>query len=86
MDITSPTVLKLKSFLFLFLGIFSGALLILPDFSISKLGLLCVSTWAFCRAYYFIFYVLHHYVDSNFNYCGLFDMVRQIFQHKRGNP
>ena len=60
MDITSPKILKLKGALFLFLGILSGVLLLAPVISWRGLGLIALCIWAFCRAYYFCFYVMHH--------------------------
>ncbi|MGC4013171.1 MAG: hypothetical protein QM755_01445 [Luteolibacter sp.] len=64
MDITSPFLLKLKGALFAFLGLLAGAVLLAPIFSWQALGLFLIAVWAFCRAYYFCFYVLHHYVRS----------------------
>lgn len=80
-DITSPAILKLKGALFLFLGILSGGLLlflIAPDSSWQIAILLVVCIWAFCRAYYFCFYVMQHYADPNFKYAGLFDLFLHL--------
>lgn len=32
---------------------------------------LALAIWAFCRAYYFAFYVIQHYIDPGFRYAGL---------------
>jgi hypothetical protein len=80
MDITSPGLLKLKGALFLFLGLLSGTVLLLPIFSWRSLGLLLLTVWAFCRAYYFCFYVMHHYVDARFRYAGLWSLVRFLIK------
>jgi len=82
MDITSPFLLKLKGALFAFLGLLAGAVLLAPVFSWQALGLFVVSVWAFCRAYYFCFYVLHHYVDPSFRYAGLMDLVKGMMKRK----
>jgi hypothetical protein len=33
--------------------------------------LLVLAIWSFCRAYYFAFYVLEHYIDPSFRFSGL---------------
>lgn len=82
MDITSPFLLKLKGALFAFLGLLAGAVLLAPVFSWQALGLFVISVWAFCRAYYFCFYVLHHYVDPSFRYAGLMDLMKKLLRGK----
>lgn len=72
----------LKAILFLLIGIISISLILveLPDWRI--LLLLCLAIWSFCRAYYFAFYVLEHYVDSSFRYSGLFSLVRHVMTQR----
>jgi len=82
MDITSPALLKMKGTLFVCLGLLSGTLLLLPMFSWRSLALLAICVWAFCRAYYFCFYVLQHYVDPSFRYAGLWDMMKRAARAK----
>lgn len=83
MDITSPRLLKIKGALFLFLGVLSGGLLLAPFFSWTSLGLLLISIWAFCRAYYFCFYVLQHYADPEFRYAGMADLLGYLIRGKK---
>jgi hypothetical protein len=45
--------------------------------------LLGLTIWAFCRAYYFCFYVLEHYADSNFKYSGLLDLARYLLNRRK---
>jgi hypothetical protein len=82
MNITNPKVLKLKGILFLLLGVMSGALLITIAADWRVALLLGFSIWAFARFYYFAFYVLEHYADSEFRYSGLFDLVRYLLTPK----
>jgi hypothetical protein len=81
-DIKSPKVLWFKGLLFLFLGLFSAVLLMIytPDLTVGLL--LCISVWAFCRAYYFAFYVIEHYVDSKFRFAGLIDFWQYAFKRR----
>jgi hypothetical protein len=78
MDITSPTLLKLKGALFGLLGLLAAALLILPIFSWKTVALLLITIWSFCRAYYFCFYVMQHYANPHFRYRGLFDLMLHL--------
>ena len=78
MDITSPTLLKLKGALFVLLGLLAAALLILPIFSWKTVALLLITIWSFCRAYYFCFYVMQHYANPHFRYRGLFDLMLHL--------
>ena len=83
MDIESPRLLKAKGILFLLLGVLAVTLLLLlaPDWRVAVL--LAIIVWAFCRFYYFAFYVLHHYADPNFKYSGLGDLVKYLLGKKK---
>ncbi|MDX1927095.1 MAG: hypothetical protein SFV81_11285 [Pirellulaceae bacterium] len=75
-NLTNPRVICLKGALFLVLGLLASALLVaqLPD--IRYAAVLAIAVWAFCRAYYFAFYVIEHYVDPNFRFAGLLHFAR----------
>ena len=83
-EITNPTAIKIKGILFLFLGLISGALLILDRPSLRVAALLAVSIWSFCRFYYFAFYVIEHYVDPNFRFSGMVSFARHLATHGQG--
>lgn len=80
MDIKNPTVLKAKGLLFLFLGLLSGGMLLAQIPTLTAAILLAITIWAFCRFYYFAFYVLHHYADPNFKYAGLGSLIRYLLR------
>lgn len=83
-DLTSPVSLYAKAVLFLLLGILASALLLIDRFSLRNLTLLLLAVWAFCRAYYFVFYVIQHYIDPGFRYAGLGHFVRtRIFGSRK---
>lgn len=81
-DIQSPAVLYFKAGLFLLVGLIASTILILEHPSLRVTLLLCVSIWAFCRAYYFVFYVIEHYIDPNHRFAGLWAFAR--YAAKRG--
>jgi len=70
-DLTDARWIKLKGILFLLIGIAASALLLLEMATIKTGLLLALAVWAFCRAYYFAFYVIERYVDPEFRFSGL---------------
>lgn len=77
-DLQSSPAIILKGILFAVLGILAGTLLLLEFFSWPHLAFLLITIWAFCRAYYFAFYVIEKYVDGQFRYAGLWDFLRYL--------
>jgi hypothetical protein len=75
-DIQNRRLLYLKGFLLLLLGCLASALLLLMVPSLRAAALLAIAVWSFCRAYYFAFYVIEHYVDREFRFTGLIDFAR----------
>ena len=45
--------------------------------------MLGLAVWAFCRAYYFAFYVIEHYVDGAYRFVGLWDFARYVMGRRR---
>lgn len=81
-DITSPALLRAKGFLFLLLGIGASALLLIEGFSWQRLALLGIAIWAFCRFYFFLFHVLHHYAGRDRPYAGILDALKWALSGK----
>ena len=79
-DLTDPRRIKLKGGLFLFAGLVAAALLILENPTPKTAFLVAMAVWCFCRAYYFAFYVIEHYVDPSFHFSGLGSALRHIFR------
>lgn len=81
-DLTSPSLIKLKGVLFLVLGLLSGGLLVVqyPDWKTAALLTICI--WAFCRCYYFAFYVIEHYVDPGYKFAGIGSAFRYLLGNK----
>ena len=65
----------LKGVLLALIGIAAAALIVaeVPTFKVAIL--LAVAIWAFCRAYYFAFYVIEHYVDASYRFSGLWSFL-----------
>ncbi len=81
-DIKSPKLLYLKGVLFLLLGVIAAAGIVLAQPSLKIALLLAIAIWAFCRAYYFVFYVIQHYIDPSYRFAGLVDFTRYLFRKR----
>lgn len=75
-DLTNPVLLWLKGGLFVLLGLLASAVLLLRNPTWTTALLLALSIWAFCRAYYFAFYVIEHYIDPRYKFAGLGSFLR----------
>ena len=85
-NLTDPRAIKFKGLLFLVLGLLSAILLLLEQPSLKVAALLGLTIWCFCRAYYFAFYVIEHYVDPAFRFSGLWSAVRHLTRRPGQKP
>jgi hypothetical protein len=70
-DLSNPRLIYAKGLLFLLLGILAAAAIIAQAPTFQTVLLVSITIWAFCRSYYFAFYVIEHYVDPAFKFAGL---------------
>ncbi len=82
-SVLSKRLIFLKAALFIVIGLVSGGLILVESPTWQTLGLLLAAIWAFCRAYYFAFYVIEKYVDSSFRFAGLASAVRYLLRGKK---
>jgi hypothetical protein len=82
-DLTDPRWIKAKGVLFLAAGLASFALLVAEHPEIRVVLLISIAVWCFCRAYYFAFYVIEHYVDPSYRFSGLWSFVRYLLSRSR---
>ena len=80
MDLTNPRVIYLKAVLFVVAGLMAGTAILLEMPSLRIAALLAVAIWCFARAYYFVFYVIEHYVDPGFRFAGLWAFARYLLK------
>ena len=81
-DIKSPTLLYIKGLLFVVGGIIAAAVILMEHPSWKLAALLAVAIWCFARAYYFAFYVIEHYIDSDYKFAGLGSFLRYLLRRK----
>jgi hypothetical protein len=81
-DLKSKAAIYLKAILFLVIGGISAALLIAQNATLQTAVLVALAIWSFCRAYYFAFYVIEHYVNPAYRFAGLFDFTKYLLRRK----
>ena len=77
-DLTSPKLIFLKALLFLCGGLLAAATLLLENPSWKTAVLLVLAIWCFARLYYFMFYVIEHYVDNDYKYAGILSFLAYL--------
>ena len=70
----------LKAALLLSIGFLAGGMVLVEAPGLRTLALLVLCVWGFCRAYYFVFYVIQHYIDPKYRFAGLLDFVRYLLR------
>jgi hypothetical protein len=76
-------MLYLKAALFVITGLAAAFLLIVQQPTLITAALLAIVIWAFCRAYYFAFYVVERYVDRSYQFSGLISFTRYVYARRR---
>lgn len=66
----------------LLIGCLGFTLVLLESPSWRAAVLMAVTVWGFCRAYYFAFYVIEHYIDPRFRFAGLTAFFRYVIAHR----
>lgn len=84
-DITSEKWLWIKGGLFVVIAFLSLGLLLIELTNVKQVLLVLLSIWAFCRAYYFAFYVIEKYIDGDFRFAGLIYLPKYMFQRWTGS-
>lgn len=82
-DISDQRLIHLKGALFVVLGAIASALLLYTSPTLQTAVLLAIAIWAFCRAYYYAFYVISHYVDPTYRFSGLGSFARYLLRRSR---
>jgi hypothetical protein len=81
-DIKNPAAMWIKAVLLLVIGVAASILLLLEVGTLRGALLLALAIWAFCRAYYFAFYVIEKYLDPDYRFSGLLSFLRYWVRRK----
>jgi hypothetical protein len=77
-DLRSKNLIILKGLLFLLTIVMAAGAIFCFAPTWKTLVLLVVLIWASARFYYFLFYVLHAYVDNRYQYAGIVAMLKSL--------
>ena len=84
-DLESLRAIYAKGALFLVVGVGSVALVVSESPTFKTGLLLAIAVWSFCRLYYFMFYVIEHYVDDSYRFSGLWSFARYVWRRCSSN-
>lgn len=59
----------------------AAAMLLYESPDLRTIALLAIGVWAFCRWYYFLFYVIERYAGGE-RYAGLFDYLKRTLRRR----
>lgn len=77
-DLKSPWLIHAKGILFVVIGLAAAGLLFAELPTLRTALLLATMIWAFCRFYYYLFYVLERYLGRERRFAGAFDAIRYL--------
>jgi hypothetical protein len=77
-DLTNPRAITAKGLLLLACAAIAALAIVLESPSWRMVGLVVILIWATARSYFFLFYVLHRYVDPRLRYDGILGLLRAI--------
>jgi hypothetical protein len=83
-DIQGKWLLHAKGCLFLFVGLLAAGSIWMESENIRTALLLLIAIWAFCRFYYYLFYVLENYIGREQKYAGILDALKFIVRSGGG--
>jgi len=81
-DLKNPTLIYLKGFLLGAIVLCSSIILFSMYPSWQTAILIVLISWASARAYYFMFYVIEKYVDSNYKFSGVFSFIQYFISQR----
>ena len=84
-DLKSPWLIHAKGVLFAVLGLLAAGILFCENPTVRTAVLLGVTVWAFCRFYYYLFYVLERYLGREKRFAGVIDALRFLLSRRNGS-
>jgi len=83
-DLKNPLWIHLKGILFLVILAISATTIWIQLSTWTIAALLLLTIWSSARLYYYLFYVIEKYVDSNYKFSGLYSAVRYFLLTNAG--
>jgi hypothetical protein len=86
-DLKRPWLIHAKGLFFIIIGVISAGLLFIQVPTLRTAVLLCLTIWAFCRFYYYLFYVLDRYLGREKRFAGVIDAIQYLISNSdRSEP
>ena len=82
-DLQSSWLIHTKAALFIIVGFSAVGLLIAQHPTLKTAALLVITIWAFCRFYYYLFYVLERYLGREKKFAGILDALGYLLSRNR---
>lgn len=82
-DLKNAKLIYLKGALFALIMLFSSLWLLFADEIWQRAILIMLVIWSSARLYYFMFYVIEKYVDSEYRFAGLLDFLQYLWARKK---
>ena len=82
-DLKSRQLIYLKGFLFLMILLIAEGLILFETRSWQIAILLLLVVWSSARLYYFMFYVIEKYVDSEYKFASIGSFLQYLFSNRR---
>ena len=83
-DLKDKRFIYLKGILFLFILLIASILIIIETKSWLIAILLAVVIWSSARLYYFMFYVIEKYVDSEYKFSSIYSFLKYVLGKNKG--
>jgi glucan phosphoethanolaminetransferase (alkaline phosphatase superfamily) len=81
-DINNSKLIYLKGILFLLILVISVIFILINTRNMLIGLLLLLVIWSSARFYYFMFYVIEKYVDSNYKFGGILHFLRYLISNR----
>jgi len=82
-DLKRPGLMYFKASLFVVIAVCSSAILIFRDPALETAVLIALIIWSSSRAYYFMFYVIEHYIDGEYMFSGVGSFIKHVIGKKK---
>jgi hypothetical protein len=85
-DLKNPAMIYVKGGLFFLGGVLAALGLMAEQPTLKTAILVGALIWCAARCYYFMFYVIEHYVDDTYRFSGILAFLKYLLTHKRHQP
>ncbi|WP_309386979.1 hypothetical protein [Cerasicoccus frondis] len=79
----SPRWIFVKAALFAVILLMSSLIVVLDARIWVRAVVIMAVIWSAARIYYFMFYVIEHYVDSSYRFAGIVDCLKYLWRRKQ---